>query len=141
MKNRLFGMAELLISDFTIQTILFIQLSLVLKKDLSLIPGVFSSLVTYFKELLHCGSPDRHVYIMLDGVDHLSPEDGAYGMAWLPSTLPPHVKVVLSTSSEVKYHCYPVLRSLLANHEQNLLQVSNHQVEYIGSNDSQNVFC
>jgi len=92
-------------------------------KDLSLVPGGFSLLVLYFKHLLGCARADRHIYVLLDGVDRLSPEHGAYGMSWLPTKLPPHVKLVLSTSSEVQYHCYPVLRSLLADHQRNILQV------------------
>ena len=74
--------------------------------------------------LLRKATEEKPLYLFLDAVDQLSPEDGALGMSWLPLVLPSHVKIVLSTSSEVQYRCYPVLQSLLSKHQENFVQVS-----------------
>lgn len=94
------------------------------KEDVSLIPGDYKEIAEYFKFLLHKATAEKPLYIFLDAVDQLSPEDGALGMSWLPLDLPPHVKVVLSTSSEVQYHCLPVLQSMLSKDQDNLIEVS-----------------
>lgn len=74
------------------------------------VPFDFRSLTSHFSHLL---TQAQFLYIFIDGVDQLSPDDGALGLSWLPLQLPPHVKMVVSTSSEVEYGCYPVLRSLI----------------------------
>ena len=107
------------------------QLAAVLDEDPFFIPGDLSSITGYFKTLLCRASSERPIYIFLDGVDQLSPEDGASGMSWLPLQLPLHVKVIVSTSSEIKYRCYPVLQSLLSKQTDTFIQVHvyNNSVE------------
>ena len=87
------------------------------------IPGDYQGVTGLFARCLECASRDRPLCIFLDGVDQLSPEDGAWGMSWLPLTLPPHVKLVLSSSSEPDYRVFSVLQSLLAKHPTSMVQV------------------
>lgn len=87
------------------------------------IPADYDGLVHHFKQLLHLITPERPLFIFLDGVDQLSPEDGALGMSWLPLELPAYVKIVLSVSNEVKYRCYPIMRSLLHKNDQCFVEV------------------
>ena len=81
-------------------------------------PADFQSLVQYFNSLL-TSSPasNKPLYIFLDGIDQLAPEDGALGLSWLPLQLPANVSLIVSVSSEVEYRCYPMLRSLLSTEE------------------------
>ena len=87
------------------------------------IPADYDALVQCFKQLLHLVTPEQPLFIFLDGVDQLSPEDGALGMSWLPLELPAYVKIVISVSNEVKYRCYPILRSLLHKNDQHFVEV------------------
>ena len=81
--------------------------------------------------LLHKATAEKPLYLFLDAVDQLSPEDGALGMSWLPLVLPAHVKIILSTSSEVQYRCYPVLQSLLSKHQENFVQVGRNLINSV----------
>ena len=92
--------------------------------DEVVISGDYQGVSSHFAKYLHSARPDLPLFLFLDAVDQLAPEDGAYGMSWLPLSLPPHVKLVLSTSSEVEYRCFPVLQSLLAKHPGNFVQVT-----------------
>ena len=99
------------------------QISTVFSTDLSDVPGDYKSLTKHFEILLSKATKDSPLFLFLDGVDQLSPDDGALGMSWLPLSLPPNVKVVLSTSSEVQYRCYPMLQSLMSDRQHNFVMV------------------
>ena len=99
------------------------QLCVVYKQELVELPNSYRSLCEALRRLLAFASSDKPLILLLDGVDELSPEDGALGLSWLPLHLPEHVKIVLSTSSETKYSCFPVLQSLLSNHQENFIEV------------------
>ena len=101
-----------------------LQISVTFKEDLASIPGDYKGIVAHFEALLHKASSERPLYVFLDAIDEQSPEDGALGLSWLPLQLPPHVKMVVSTASEVDYGCYPVLQSLLAKSPANFAEVS-----------------
>ena len=73
--------------------------------------------------LLACATADKPLIVLIDGVDELSHEDGALGLSWLPLSLPAHVKLVLSTSSEIRCGCFPVLQSLLSHHQESFVEV------------------
>lgn len=89
------------------------------------IPGDYKGVADHFASLLHNATVEKPIYIFLDAVDQLFPDDGASGMSWLPISLPPNVKITLSTSSEVQYRCYPVLQSLLAKQQKSFVEVSS----------------
>ena len=91
---------------------------------MSAIPGHYKAITKHFESLLTKATKEKPVYIFLDGVDQLSPDDGATGMSWLPLSLPANVKIVISTSSEVKYRCFPVLQSLMSDSQQNFIKVA-----------------
>ena len=51
--------------------------------------------------------------IVLDSLDQLSPEDGAFQLTWLPTRLPPWVKMVISTISSDEYKCLENVKGLI----------------------------
>jgi hypothetical protein len=82
----------------------------------------YQSILSEFHHLLRtCPSEKKPLYLFLDAVDHLVPEDGAHGLFWVPSPLPPHVKVIISTS--LSSGCYTAAKGLLQSAEDNVLQV------------------
>ena len=60
-------------------------------------PDELSPLVQHFKKMLCCASEEKPLVLVLDSLDQLSGADGAHQMAWLPTTLPPYVRLVVST--------------------------------------------
>ena len=60
-------------------------------------PTELSPLVQYFKKLLAVATERKPLVIFLDSLDQLSPVDGAHSLAWFPISLPPNVKLVIST--------------------------------------------
>ena len=54
---------------------------------------------------------DGRFVIFLDSIDQLDPaNEGRQVLPWLPKTLPPNVKVILSTLEDAEYEAYPRLR-------------------------------
>ena len=70
-----------------------------------------------FLDFLHSSkthfSAESPLIIILDSIDQLSPEDGAFQLTWLPTRLPPWVKMVISTISNDDYNCYDNLKGLI----------------------------
>eukprot|EP00794_Sanderia_malayensis_P012962 gene12962-14292_t len=58
-------------------------------------------------------SAERPLILILDSLDQLSPEDGAFQLTWLPTVLPPWVKMIISTLSADKYDCLKKIQCLL----------------------------
>jgi len=89
----------------------------------------FIYLLTYFKTM-HYGtsvwyvcygvreqvpSTTRPLIILLDGLDQLGTAHRAHSLAWLPTTLPPHVRLLLSTLQQPdKYDLLHTLKALLS---------------------------
>lgn len=61
------------------------------------IPDELSPLVQHFKKLICSATEEKPLVIILDSLDQLSGADGAHQLAWLPTTLPPHVRLIVST--------------------------------------------
>ncbi|WAQ94112.1 NWD2-like protein, partial [Mya arenaria] len=61
------------------------------------IPDELSPLVNHFKKLLCCASKSKPLILILDSLDQLSGADGAHQLAWLPTQLPPYVRLIVST--------------------------------------------
>lgn len=57
---------------------------------------MFADLVHAFKERLQPGPAGEPLVVLLDGVDHLSPQENALQLGWLPAILPPGVALVIS---------------------------------------------
>lgn len=68
--------------------------------DESTIPADYRELVRDFPERLALASADRPVILFLDALDQLSAAEGARSLSWLPSELPPGVRVIVSTLPE-----------------------------------------
>ena len=58
-------------------------------------------------------SAENPLIIILDSLDQLSPEDGAFQLTWLPIRLPPWVKMIISTISNDKYNCLKNVKGLI----------------------------
>jgi WD40 repeat protein len=56
----------------------------------------YEQLVNTFKLLLALATPERPLIIFLDALDQLSVRETDIAMTWLPSELPPHVRLVIS---------------------------------------------
>ena len=70
----------------------------------------YHKLTKFFADLLHKSNDSKSLVIFLDSLDNLAEDDGALQLTWLPLTLPPHVKLVVSTLPDEKYQCYPILK-------------------------------
>lgn len=64
------------------------------------IPNDIVPLTAHMKELLNYATAEKPFIICLDSVDELSGSQDSNTMAWLPTKLPPHCKIVLSTTRE-----------------------------------------
>ena len=89
------------------------------------VPNQYQSIVHCFTQLLRLPSQERPLFIVLDGIDQLSKEDGPAGLSWLPAKLPEHVNIILSTAQDVKFQVYPVLCSMYGSTSTNLVEVTN----------------
>lgn len=88
------------------------------------LPNQYQSIVQCFAQLLRLPSQERPLFILLDGIDQLSKENGPAGLSWLPAKLPKHVKIVMSTIQDTEFQVYPVLCSMYGSTSTNLVEVS-----------------
>lgn len=63
-----------------------------------------------FTSCLHFASAEEPLFIFLDSLDQFGPEDNARQLAWLPTVLPSHVKLAVSTLPNSEYECFPILQ-------------------------------
>jgi hypothetical protein len=73
----------------------------------------YNTLTKYFAYILNEASASKPLFVFLDSLDNLAEDYGARQLAWLPLTLPPHVKLVVSTLPDDIYHCFPILKVIL----------------------------
>ncbi|XP_069163973.1 NACHT and WD repeat domain-containing protein 2 [Procambarus clarkii] len=64
------------------------------------IPDDLVPLTAHLKELLNCATPQMPLLIFLDSVDQVTGATDANRMSWIPTRLPPNVKIVVSCVSE-----------------------------------------
>ena len=64
------------------------------------IPDDVVPLTAHLKELMTRATESQPLLIMLDSVDELTGSQDANKMAWLPTKLPPHCKIVVSCTRE-----------------------------------------
>lgn len=109
-------------SGYVLLSSLCKQLCINYNQPLDEVPEELSPLVQHFKSLLACAYEEKPVIVFLDSLDQLSGANGAHQLAWLPVSLPPHCKVVVSTLPEY-YGILDKLRKLVLT-EENFVQVS-----------------
>ena len=63
-----------------------------------------------FITCLQFANSDEPLFIFLDSLDQFGPEDNARQLTWLPTVLPSHVKLVVSTLPDGQYECFPILK-------------------------------
>lgn len=63
----------------------------------STLPSAYLELVNEFPNRLALAGKDKPLIVFLDALDQLSDVDNARSLTWLPTVLPPHVKLVVST--------------------------------------------
>ncbi|KAJ3211260.1 hypothetical protein HDU67_004656 [Dinochytrium kinnereticum] len=61
-------------------------------------PSSYESLKLAFQVVLSLASPERPITLILDALDELAQSDDARDLEWLPETLPPFVKLIVSSS-------------------------------------------
>ena len=76
------------------------------------IPDELSPLVQHFKKILSSATKEQPLVLFLDSLDQLSPADGAHQLAWLPTTLPPNVRLIVSTLPNY-YSILDTLRNMI----------------------------
>ena len=76
------------------------------------VPEDFNKLVQAFKERLTLATSEKPLLIFLDALDQLSQTESAHNLNWLPSELPPNVKIIVSTLPE-PYLCLNTLKAKL----------------------------
>ena len=62
-----------------------------------------------FITCLSFANSDEPLFVLLDSLDQFGPEDNARQLTWLPTVLPGHVKLVVSTLPDGQYECFPIL--------------------------------
>lgn len=97
------------------------QLSFLYEQPFEDIPDELAPLIGHFKKLLTCATYEKPLVVILDSLDQLSGADGAHQMAWFPSKLPPHVRMMASVIPSL-YNILPTLR-LMIEAEENYVQV------------------
>jgi hypothetical protein len=65
-------------------------------------PVDYAQLENAFKERLKMASAEQPLVLFIDALDQLSASDPAREVTWLPSALPLHVKVIVSTTDDGK---------------------------------------
>ncbi|KAJ8313494.1 hypothetical protein KUTeg_008055 [Tegillarca granosa] len=96
------------------------------------IPDELAPLVMHFKKVITCATEEKPLILCLDSLDQLSGSDGAHQLAWLPTTLPPNVKMIMSTLPRM----YGILDTL-----KNMIEVEENYVQVLplGTNLSETI--
>lgn len=96
------------------------QIASAVNADPTGIPSKYNELVQQFPLWLARASREKPLTLFLDALDQLSDADNARSLAWLPTILPPNVKVVISISPG---EMLEDLRSKLDEHKHHFLEV------------------
>ena len=89
------------------------MITLCVKGTLFLFAQDYNKLIKFFADLLNKASLKKPLNIFLDSLDNLAEDYGARQLAWLPLTLPQHVKLIVSTLPDEIYQCFPILKVIL----------------------------
>jgi hypothetical protein len=73
------------------------QISRIYGQDESTIPTDFKELVDAFPKMLGQATGEKPLIIFLDALDQLSDAHNARSLIWLPSDIPKHVRLIVST--------------------------------------------
>ena len=65
------------------------------------LPADFNGVVRVFRERLALATSDRSLVVFVDALDQFRKEDPARSLDWLSGTLPPHCRIVVSTTERV----------------------------------------
>jgi hypothetical protein len=76
------------------------------------VPTDYRGLVQELPKCLAFATADQPLIVILDALDQLSDTDNARSLVWLPTELPPHVSLVVST---LDGECLEVLANVLPN--------------------------
>jgi WD40 repeat protein len=61
------------------------------------IPTEFRELVLVFREIIQSATQDKPIILFLDALDQIAESGNAVNLTWLPTRLPPNVRLVVST--------------------------------------------
>ncbi|XP_071477880.1 uncharacterized protein [Diadema antillarum] len=102
--------------------------------DLATVPEDYHALINDLEGRISVATEDRPLVIYIDGPDKLSNDHKARSMTWLPSNLPPNVKVVLSctTLPEEKTDSFKALKKQCPNADfYTVPELSQSEARYI----------
>ncbi|XP_023244232.1 NACHT and WD repeat domain-containing protein 2-like [Centruroides sculpturatus] len=77
------------------------------------VPDEHIPLIVYFKRLLSQTTKEQPLYIFLDSVDQLASANNSNKLTWLPTRLPPNVKLVVSAVSEGECKDFEILSKMI----------------------------
>jgi WD40 repeat protein len=80
------------------------------------VPHDYSTLVSTFRGWLTSVPEDKRVLLVIDAVNQLDEADNAHLLAWLPTEIPPHVKLIVSCVDDLERN-EDLLRNLEARTE------------------------
>ncbi len=78
------------------------------KPDDSEIPFEYNPLIAAFHEALQRPTADRPLFLFLDALDQLTASHNAHSLAWLPGSLSPHVRLIVSAALPTESGTAPV---------------------------------
>ncbi|KAH3895797.1 hypothetical protein DPMN_019963 [Dreissena polymorpha] len=80
--------------------------------------------------LLEQGTAECPLVVILDSLDQLDTSHHGHSLMWLPASLPPHCKIVMSSLPEEKYETFPALKKLFPDEDRYI------QVPELGQRDA-----
>ena len=69
------------------------------------IPDDYASVKKHFVHSMQKGEFQGLLVILIDGLNHLSPDDDCFRLDWLPTKIAPNVKIIVSTTNYVENMC------------------------------------
>lgn len=66
---------------------------------------------------------DKGLVILLDSMDQLDPSHQGRQLGWMPTSVPKHVKFIVSTLEEEKYECFPAIKFLYPPSNDNYIAI------------------
>ncbi|KAH3703936.1 hypothetical protein DPMN_158643 [Dreissena polymorpha] len=67
--------------------------------------------------LLKHGTAECPLVVILDSLDQLDTSHNGRYLMWLPASLPPHCKIIVSSLPEEKYETFPALKKLFPDED------------------------
>lgn len=67
-------------------------------------------MIQEFQTSLSLARWNHPLVLVIDSLDQFDPANGARMLSWLPATLPPHVRLIVSTLEDEEYESFQKLK-------------------------------